>query len=67
MHDLDDWVLRLDELRVSGNVDDLRLSDGERMVSVVGERDIELAENEDGEQKTRLEGERIFGERDVGG
>jgi len=64
MNDVDDWVLMLDELGISDNVHDLRLSDGKRMVSAVGERDIELA---DGEQRTRLKGERIAGERGVEG
>lgn len=65
MKDLDDWELRLDELGVSGSVCNLRLSDGGRMVSTVGERDIGLVERDEqwsmetGGERTRLEGERI--------
>jgi hypothetical protein len=41
--DLDDWELRLEELGLSGSVCSYPgLSDGERMVSTVGERDIGL-------------------------
>jgi hypothetical protein len=63
--DLGDWE---EELEVSGSVFNLRVSDGGRMVSSVGERDVVgLAERggvagwnmEIGREKARLEGERI--------
>ena len=47
MNDLDDWELRLEELGVSGSVCNLRLSDGGRMVSTVGDRDVGLVERGD--------------------
>ena len=49
MNGLDDWELRLEELGVSGSVCNLRLSDGGRMVSTVGERDLGLVERGDEE------------------
>lgn len=67
-------MLRLDELEVSGSTCDLRLSEGGRRASAVGERDMGLAEGGDrGEwniemDMTRLEGERMMpSERDVEG
>jgi hypothetical protein len=47
MNDLDDWELRLNKLGVSGSVCDLRLSDGGRIVSAVGVRDLGLVERGD--------------------
>ena len=66
MKAFDDWELRLEELGVSGSTCDLRLSDGGRMVSTVGERDVGLVERGDEQwstqverERTRLDGERI--------
>jgi hypothetical protein len=61
-----DWELRLEELGVSGSMCNLRVSDGGRMVSTVGERDAGLVERDEQwsteigwERRTRLDGERI--------
>ena len=64
MNDLDDWELRLEELGVSGSVCNLRLSDGGRIESIIGERDLGVVEGDEhniemGEERTRLESERI--------
>lgn len=64
MNDPDDRELRLEELGVSGSVCNLRLSDGGRMVSPLGERDlgqVEKGDEQDVEigERTRLERERI--------
>ena len=65
MNGLDDWELRLEELGVSGSVCNLRLSDGGRIESIVGERDLGVVEGGDeqnieiGEERTRLESERM--------
>ena len=53
MNDFDDWELRLEELGVSSNACDLRLNDGGRMVSTVGERGLGLVERGD-EQNTEI-------------
>jgi hypothetical protein len=45
--ELDGWEQRLEELGELGSVCDLRLSDGGRMVSTVGERDLGLVERGD--------------------
>jgi hypothetical protein len=47
VNEVDDWELRLEELGVSGSVCNLRLSDGGRIVSIVGERDLGLMERGD--------------------
>lgn len=65
MNGLDDWELRLEELGVSGSVCNLRLSDGGRIESIVGGRDLGVVEGGDeqnieiGEERTRLESERM--------
>jgi hypothetical protein len=50
---IDDWVSRLDELGVSRRDCDLRLSDGGRIVSAVGETDIGLMQRGDGDRWNR--------------
>ena len=54
MKDFDDWELRLEELGTSGRMCNLRLSDGGRMVSTVGERDVGLVERGDEQWSTEI-------------